>query len=127
MKRLTNLSGMFLIMLCFSTCKKGPSSFGGYTGTISIMSCGTAFIDVDGKTGTASGVVWKDYAGDEHNNAITATNYCYLAGLNLAPGDRISFRVSARDVTTAPPCAVTQCYFAGPANSVFVYDVKKIQ
>jgi|GEM_PF-4227587 len=114
------------LTLLFTNCNKG-GIFGSkkYTGTITFVGCTTIAIDIDGKAGTGQGVPWTDRNGKNHPNAVSVKNFCYISGLQLQSGDKISFTETTSDKTNSPPCLMVMCLASGPSSEVFVDDVKK--
>ncbi|WP_146166501.1 hypothetical protein ABZR88_20100 [Mucilaginibacter yixingensis] len=114
------------LMLLFTHCNKdGTSGSKRYTGTFTFVGCTTIAIDIDGKPGTGNGVQWTDREGNNHANAVSVKNFCYISGLHLQSGDKISFTETSSDVTNTPSCVTVLCAMQGPNSNVFVNDVKK--
>lgn len=125
MKNLTILLAACITLL-FTNCNKGGvSNSTVYTGIITFVGCTRVVIDIDGKQGTGKGIQWTDRDGNNLPNAISVSNYCYISGLKLQSGDKISFRESSSDITNTPPCLTVLCLMSGPDSDVNVYDVQK--
>lgn len=124
-RKILLLAGLAGVLL-FSHCKKSAPSVQVFTGVLTLASCGTVIIDLDGQPGSSPGVVWKDPSGTIHPNAVMVKNNCYVLNQQMLIGTHISFKISATDVTNSSgACPLYQCLVAGPDSQVFIYDVKQ--